>query len=92
MLRRHHYAIILFVSFLVFLTPLANGQTIENLYLEQAGSKIIIHYDFVADNTDNTYQLKVYHSIDGFTNPRASQSRSRQTDRQRSPRHRSDSD
>ena len=69
MLRRHHYTIILFVSFLISLTHIVNGQTVENLYLEQAGSKIIIHYDFVADNTDNTYQLKVYHSIDGYTNP-----------------------
>ena len=69
MLRRHRYVIILFVSFLISLTHIVNGQTIENLYLEQAGSKIIIHYEFDAENTDNTYQLKVYHSIDGFTNP-----------------------
>lgn len=68
-LSPYHYVLVLLGLFSVLNIRSATGQEIENLRVIQEGDKIIIHYDFSAKNTDNVYQIKLYHSINGFSQP-----------------------
>lgn len=45
------------------------GQKIENLKLQQAGDKILIHFDFISDHTESGFQIRAYHSGDNFNQP-----------------------
>ena len=68
-LSPYHYALVSLGLLLVLNIPRANSQQVENLRLEQTGDKIIIHYDFKASSNDNVYQVKLYHSINGYSKP-----------------------
>ncbi len=57
------------IQFILSINLPGIAQSIENIRVESAGDKVLVQYDLKHDNPSEKFQVKIYSSANGFSDP-----------------------